>query len=237
MSRSLRRGALAAAAIVISIGALSACGAGNDAQTLEIKPDNAATTLGDIRIQNANVITQPEHGAEGPAVIAATVFNNGTKRQTLDAITLPGSDVSVQLHAAEGGGPVVVPAGGWVVLGGKGNASAVIENSREAAQNGNVQAVVFKFSETGDVPLGAFVVPATSFFKGFGPSSLPSAPAQTPSASPSASPSESGTPGAPSEETGAAGSENDNAAGSENQDETTPTDAASASVSTDTSNG
>ncbi|MGW3734767.1 DUF461 domain-containing protein [Streptomyces sp. NPDC005148] len=234
MSRSLRRGALAAAAIVISIGALSACGAGNDAQTLEIKPDNAATTLGDIRIQNANVITQPENGAEGPAVIAATLFNNGTKRQTLDAITLPGSDVSVQLHAAEGAGPVVVPAGGRVVLGGEGNASAVIENGREAAQNGNVQAVVFKFSETGDVPLGAFVVPATSFFKGFGPSSLPKAPAQTPSASPSGS----GTPGAPSAtpsgEAGAAGSEEDaGAAGSEN--ETTPTDAASASVSADTS--
>ena len=234
MSRSLRRGALAAAAIVISIGALSACGAGNDAQTLEIKPDNAATTLGDIKIQNANVITQPEHGAEGPAVIAATVFNNGTKRQTLDAITLPGSDVSVQLHAAEGSGPVVVPAGGRVVLGGEGNASAVIENGREAAQNGNVQAVVFKFSETGDVPLGAFVVPATSFFKGVGPSSLPTSSAQTPSASPS----ESETPGAPSEEAGAAGSENapddeTGAAGSEN--ETTPTDAASASVSTDAS--
>ncbi|MFE5108431.1 DUF461 domain-containing protein [Streptomyces sp. NPDC056663] len=231
MSRSLRRGALAAAAIVISIGALSACGAGNDAQTLEIKPDNAATTLGDIRIQNANVITQPENGAEGPAVIAATVFNNGTKRQTLDAITLPGSDVSVQLHPAEGAGPVVVPAGGRVVLGGEGNASAVIENGREAAQNGNVQAVVFKFSETGDVPLGAFVVPATSFFKGFGPSSLPKAPAQTPSASPSGTP---GAPsGTPSGEAGAAGSEEDaGAAGSEN--ETTPTDAASASVSADT---
>ncbi|MFF1846648.1 DUF461 domain-containing protein [Streptomyces sp. NBC_00121] len=231
MSRSLRRGALAAAAIVISIGALSACGAGNDAQTLEIKPDNAATTLGDIRIQNANVITQPENGAEGPAVIAATVFNNGTKRQTLDAITLPGSDVSVQLHAAEGAGPVVVPAGGRVVLGGEGNASAVIENGREAAQNGNVQAVVFKFSETGDVPLGAFVVPATSFFKGFGPSSLPKAPAQTPSASPSGTP---GAPsGTPSGEAGAAGSEEDaGAAGSEN--EVTPTDAASASVSADT---
>jgi hypothetical protein len=123
----------------------------------------------------------------------------------------------VQLHAAEGAGPVVVPAGGRVVLGGEGNASAVIENGREAAQNGNVQAVVFKFSETGDVPLGAFVVPATSFFKGFGPSSLPAAPAETPAASE--------TPGAPSEEAGAAGSEN----------ETTPTDAASASVSTDAS--
>ena len=153
MSRSLRRGALAAAAIAFSIASLAACGAGNDAQTLEIKPDNAATTVGDIKIQNAIVITQPETDAEGPAVIAATVFNNGTKRQTLDAITLPGSDVTVQLHAAEGAGPVAVPAGGSVVLGGKGNASAVIENGREAAQDGNVQAVIFKFSETGDVAL------------------------------------------------------------------------------------
>ncbi|MDF6043948.1 DUF461 domain-containing protein [Streptomyces sp. JH14] len=225
MSRSLRRGALAATAIVISIGALSACGAGNDAQTLEIKPDNAATTLGDIRIQNANVITQPEHNAEGPAVVAATLFNNGTKQQTLDAITLPGTGATVQLHAAGGAGPVVLPAGGRVVLGGKGNASAVIENGREAAQNGNVQAVVFKFSETGDVPLGAFVVPATSFFTGFGPSSIPVAPAATPSAA-------AGAPSAsPSEEAGAAGSEDTPGdAGSEN----TPTDAASASADTST---
>ncbi|MET7857722.1 DUF461 domain-containing protein [Streptomyces sp. NPDC005318] len=225
MSRSLRRGALAATAIVISIGALSACGAGNDAQTLEIKPDNAATTLGDIRIQNANVITQPEHDAEGPAVVAATLFNNGTKGQTLDAITLPGTGATVQLHAAGGAGPVVLPAGGRVVLGGKGNASAVIENGREAAQNGNVQAVVFKFSETGDVPLGAFVVPATSFFTGFGPSSIPVAPAATPSAS-------AGAPSAsPSGEAGAAGSENTTGdAGGES----TPTDAASASADTST---
>ena len=43
VSRSLRRGALAAAAIVFSIASLAACGAGNDAQTLEVKPDNAAT--------------------------------------------------------------------------------------------------------------------------------------------------------------------------------------------------
>lgn len=149
MSRSLRHGALAATAIVFSIASLAACGAGNDAATLKVRPDSAAARSGDISIQNANVITQPERNAEGPAVVSATLFNNGTKQQTLDAITLPGTSAAVQLHAAGGAGPVVVPVGGKVVLGGKGNASAVIEKGREAAQAGNVQAVVFKFSSTG----------------------------------------------------------------------------------------
>lgn len=214
MSRSLRHGALAATAIVFSIASLTACGAGHDAASLNVRPDSAATTSGDISIQNANVITQPERNAEGPAVVSATLFNNGVKPQTLDAVTLPGTSAAVELHAAKGSGPVVVPAGGSVVLGGKGNASAVIANGREAAQAGNVQPVVFKLSSTGEISLGASVVPATSYFTGFGPSSLPVAPTGTPSAS------ASGTPGAP-----AAGSESDS-------DKGTPSDAASASSQT-----
>ena len=60
------------------------------------------------------------------------------------------------------------------MLGGKNNASAVIENGRQAGADGNVQNVAFSFSETGDIQLGAAIVPATSFFKDFGPSALPS---------------------------------------------------------------
>ena len=71
MSRSLRRGALAATALAFSIATLSACAAGKDAQTLEIKPDNAATSVGDIKIQNVNVVTQPGRRA-GPAAVTAT---------------------------------------------------------------------------------------------------------------------------------------------------------------------
>ncbi|MFB8039258.1 DUF461 domain-containing protein [Streptomyces sp. NPDC056004] len=205
MSRSLRHGALAATAIVFSIASLAACGAGNDAATLKVRPDTAATTIGDISIQNANVVTQPELTAQGPAVVAATLFNNGTKPQTLEAITLPGSSASVQLHAAKGAGPVVVPAGGSVLLGGEGNASAVIENGSEAARAGNVQQVVFKFSSAGEVPLGAFVVPAKSYFTGYGPSTLPKAPEKSAEATPT------GSATAP-----AAGSEGDSASDSEN---------------------
>lgn len=183
MSRSLRRGALAATAIVFSIAALSACGAGNDAQTLGVRPDNAAVSVDDVKIQNAVVITQPTPGVKGPAVVSATVFNNGRQAQTLDAITLPGTTATVKLKPAEGTGPVTVPAGGSVVIGGEGNATAVIENGTEAAKNGDAQKVVFKLSKTGDVALEAFVVRGSGYYKGFGPSEVPAPPSATPTAS------------------------------------------------------
>ncbi|WP_411083864.1 DUF461 domain-containing protein [Streptomyces sp. cmx-18-6] len=195
MSRSLRHGALAATAIAFSIVSLSACAAGNNAETLQVRPDNAATSVGDVKVQNVNVITQAEAEAEGPAVVAATLFNDGTEPEVLESVTLPGTDAQVKLRAASGNGPVEIPAGGQVVIGGKGNASAVIEQGREAAQDGNVQQVVFKLSRTGDIGLGASVVPATGFFKDFGPDAPAAAP--SPSGTPAANGSE--TPAAPAE--------------------------------------
>ncbi|MET9364121.1 DUF461 domain-containing protein [Streptomyces sp. NPDC006632] len=202
MSRSLRRGALAASAIAFSLASLSACAAGNNAQTLEVKADNAYVTVGDIKVQNATVVTQPKTDAEGPAVVAATLFNNGADPQTLDSVQV-GSAV-VKLTPAKGTGAVTVPGHGSIVLGGKGNASAVIDNGREAAKNGDAQKVTFQFSKAGAVSLGAYVVPATSYFEGVGPSELPK-PKASPSGEPSgkASGSPSGTPsGGPSNAAG-----------------------------------
>ncbi len=62
------------------------------------------------------------------------------------------------------------------VLGGEGNAAAVLPSSREAVQDGNAQQVTFTFSETGEVSLRAFVFPAENFFEGWGPSEIPAAP-------------------------------------------------------------
>ncbi|MBN0045077.1 DUF461 domain-containing protein [Streptomyces actuosus] len=195
MSSSLRRGALAASVIAVSIASLAACGAGNDAQTLQVKPDNAATSVGAVKIQNALVITQPMRDAKGPAVVSATVFNTGTTAQTLDAVKVNGVDRTADLKPAEGGGKLSIPAGGSLVIGGKGNAAASLPDSSEALQDGNVEKVTFTFSETGDVSLNAFVVPATSYFTEWGPSDVPSAttaaPAATASQGASASPSES----------------------------------------------
>ncbi|MBO1337448.1 DUF461 domain-containing protein [Streptomyces sp. VRA16 Mangrove soil] len=194
MSSSLRRGALAAAAIAFSIASLAACGAGNSAQTLEVKPDNAATTVGDIKVQNATVITQPDLSSKGPAVVTATLFNNGKTDQTLDGITVDGVGKTAKLTDAKGGSTITVPAHGSVVLGGKGNASAELPNSRTAVLDGNAQPITFSFSEAGAVKLRAFVVPAESYFEKWGPSSMPATPSASATASSSASSSSSESP-------------------------------------------
>ncbi|MQY38142.1 hypothetical protein SRB17_61510 [Streptomyces sp. RB17] len=193
MSSSLRRGALAASAIVFSIASLAACGAGNDSQTLGIKPDNAATSVGNIKIQNALVITQPDLKSTGPAVISATLFNQGGTDETLQSIAIPGSTQTVKLTPAKGGN-LTVPAHGSLILGGKGNASAEIPSGRESVQDGNAQKITFTFSTTGAVSLQAFVVPATSYFDKWGPSQIPSGPA-TASPAPGATASGSAKPG------------------------------------------
>ncbi|MET7979102.1 copper chaperone PCu(A)C [Streptomyces mirabilis] len=203
MSSSLRRGSLAAAAIAFSIASLAACGAGNNAQTLEVKPDNAATSVGDIKIQNVLVITQPDTTSTGPAVVSATVFNNGRTPQTLDSVKIGGDGVA-QITPAKGGGKLTIPAGGHVILGGEGNASAALSNPGAAVKDGNAQPITFTFSKTGDVKLRAFVVPAESYFTKWGPTTLPAAPGATatgsatssksPKASTSPSDSVSGTP-------------------------------------------
>lgn len=203
MSSSLRRGALAASVLVLSIASLSACAAGNSAQTLEVKPDNAATSVGDIKLQNVNVITQPDQKTNGPAVITGRLFNNGNTDQTLRGISLPGVDSPVKLSAAKGGGQIVVPAHGSLTLGGKDNASAVLPKGREGLKDGDSQPLVFDFSSTGQVKISAFVYPATSYFSDWGPSapSSPAAPASSPAA-PQGSPSAPAAPASPSAQQG-----------------------------------
>lgn len=191
MSSSLRRGALAAAAIAFSIASLAACGAGNDAQTLQVKPDNAATTVGDIKVQNALIITQPGTQTKGPAVVSVTLFNNGSDPQTLDAVRVDG-DGTAQITPAPGSGKLTIPAGGSVVLGGKGNASAALPDLGSSVQDGNAQKITFSFSKAGDVSLRAFVVPAQSYFDKWGPSNIPAAPGATAEATASTSPDTAG---------------------------------------------
>jgi copper(I)-binding protein len=194
VSSSLRRGALAAAVLAFSIASLAACAAGSDAQTLEVKPDNAATSVGDVKIQNALVITQPDASSTGPAVISATLFNNGRTAQTLDSVSVAG-DGTAEITPAQGKGKLTIPPGGSVILGGKGNASAALKNPGTAVKAGNAQKVTFTFSKTGAVSLLAFVVPAESYFSKWGPSNIPAAPGSpaSPSASTSAGSSASAT--------------------------------------------
>ena len=221
MSSSLRRGALAAAAIAVSIASLAACGAGSDAQTLQVKPDNPETKVGDIKVQNALIITQPDRQSTGPAAISATLFNNGDSPQTVDSITLPNVNQTAELKAAKGNGPLTVPAHGSLVIGGKGNASASLPNGHAAVQDGSVRQVTFTLSTTGDVSLRAFVVPAQSYFTKWGPSAVPTS-----------VPSPSATPGKPTPGKTASGSPKPGHSASPSAPASpNPTSAASASAS------
>ena len=180
---------LAATAVALSIAPLAACGAGNEAQTLNMAPDNASAAQGDISILNANVVTAAEGGDH--AGISARLYNKGDKDQTLHSITLPGTGAKVTLRPAKGDGPVVVPAGGTVALGGRGNASAEITDASRI-RLGDAQTVVFTLSRTGDISLRALVVPAKHEYGHVGPSTTPapepttSAPSGAPDGSPSA---------------------------------------------------
>lgn len=197
MSSSLRRGTLAATALTLSVAALSACSAGNNAQTAEVKPDNAALTQGDIKIQNVNVVTAPD--GSGPATVTGRVFNDGTKDETLNGITVSGSS-QAKLSPAKGQQKLVVPAGGSLMLGGKNNAAALLPDARKAGvTDGNAQPVTFDLSSTGALKLRAAVVPAKHQWKDVGPTTQPSVDAsQQPSAGASESPSgQSGEQGAP----------------------------------------
>ncbi|MGH3312314.1 MAG: DUF461 domain-containing protein [Streptomyces sp.] len=200
MSSSLRRGTLAATALVLSVATLSACAAGNDAQTLQVRPDNAATSVGDIKIQNVNVLTAPS--GSGPAAVTARIFNNGSEDETLKAITVKGANARVKLSPAKGEKALTVPAGGSLALGGKGNAAAVLRDvGSSSVPDGNAQPVTFDLSRTGAVRLRATVVPASGEYEKFGPSvrPSPSAPSGSPSGSPTATPTDasgSASPGA-----------------------------------------
>ncbi|BCL28957.1 DUF461 domain-containing protein [Streptomyces aurantiacus] len=229
MSSSLRRGALAAAAIAFSIASLAACGAGNKAQTLEIKPDNAAVTVGNIKIHNAVVITQPELESTGPAAVTAILYNSGRTAQTLESVKVEGIGQAARLKPAKDSKKLTVPAGGSLVLGGKDNASAVLESSREAFKDGDAQPVTFTFSKTGDVKLEAFVVPAKGYFSEWGPTEVPAAPSTEPSASESESGAATGSATPTGSATGSASGETEET-GEAGEASSHVSDAASASA-------
>ncbi|WP_059007620.1 hypothetical protein [Streptomyces specialis] len=221
MSSSLRRGP-AAAFFAFSIAALTACGAGNGAETGNIRPDNAAAQVDEIKVQNVNVVL-PESG-DGPGAISARLFNEGTEDQTLESVTLPDSGGRVELVPADGEDAVVGPAGGSVALGsGDGHAAAYIEDPAATdVALGNAQHVVFTLSETGEIGLFARVVPDTGVYEGeWGPS-----PAATPDPTASADVEDTPDPDVTDEaDNEAAGDEATDGAADEATDEATGEDA------------
>ncbi|MED7953120.1 MULTISPECIES: DUF461 domain-containing protein [unclassified Streptomyces] len=194
MSRSLRRGSIAAIA-ALAIASLSSCAAGNTPETLEIKPDNAAATLGaDIRLNNIVVVTGDESSGEhtGPANVTVNISNTGAEALELQSITV-GSGATATF-ADDKGAPlstIVVPPGGAVLLGGQGNPSAKVASASLSV--GGYVNTAFAFKNHEKLETEASVSPNKGLYQGFGPTSAPGAvppkKAATPTAPASGSPS------------------------------------------------
>ncbi|KJK55926.1 hypothetical protein [Saccharothrix sp. ST-888] len=186
MSRSLRRGAIAAL-VLAAIVPLSACAAGNTPETLQIKPDNAATSLGqNLKLNNIVVVTRADAIGDqaGPANVSVNIANSGTTPETLQSVTA-GEGAAATFTDAKGAPvtEVVIPAGGSVLLGGQGQPAAHLASA--AVKVGGFAPVTFTFAKAGKVTSQAQVSPATGLYAAFGPT-VATAPPAVPSASASA---------------------------------------------------
>ncbi|WP_371480847.1 DUF461 domain-containing protein [Kitasatospora sp. NBC_00315] len=194
MSRSLRRGSLAAVA-ALAIASLSACATGNNAETLEVKPDNASVSLGDtLTLNNIVVVTGDESSGQhtGPANVTVNISNTGSAPATLKSITVAGGAATFTDPAGASLGQVVIPAGGALLIGAEGAPSAHVASA--TLQVGGFAPTAFGFTEAGTVETQAAVYPNLGYYKGYGPqpaaaptaSVSPSAAASSATASPAA---------------------------------------------------
>ncbi|GAA2745028.1 DUF461 domain-containing protein [Kitasatospora cinereorecta] len=198
MSRSLRRGAIAALAIA-AIVPLAACSAGNSPATMQVTPDSAATSIGsDIKLNNIVVVTPASAQAEytGPANVTVNISNTGTAPESLKSITVGGA--AATFADAQGGSisEIVIPAGGSVLLGGNGRPVAKVSSAKVTV--GGLVDTAFTFGQAGNVTAPVNVQPAVAYYADYGPKAE-AAPSPKPSASAPAatgSPAASGSPSA-----------------------------------------
>ncbi|MFJ7245741.1 DUF461 domain-containing protein [Kitasatospora sp. NPDC098652] len=194
MSRSLRRGSIAAIA-ALAIASLSSCAASNTPDTLQIKPDNAAATLGtNLRLNNIVIVTGVGTSGDytGPANVVVNISNTATTPAELQSITVGNASATLADAAGAPQSSIVIPAGSSVAIGGQGNPSASL--SAAAVHIGGFANTTFAFKDGQKVDAQAGVSPDSDkgLYKGFGPT-------------PAAVPAKTGSPAATAPATPAAG--------------------------------
>ncbi|MBC3843579.1 DUF461 domain-containing protein [Streptacidiphilus sp. 4-A2] len=168
MSRSLRRGAVAAV-IIATAPVLAACSAGDGAATLQVKPDSAATSIGSsLKLNGITVITATNGSNEANVVVS--IANQTTTAETLTGVSVSGTPATLS-------GPAVIPPLGSLLVSGPGQVSATVADLTQTA--GQNVPVTFTFSTNGSVSTQALVNAGTGDYAAYAPS--------TPSASPTPS--------------------------------------------------
>lgn len=121
-ARFPRRFALVVAATAGTAAFAAGCAAGPGAATLQIQPNFAAGSAGDVQALNVVVVVDP---ATGAAQLTGTVVNNGDQATTLTGVSVNGKSVPVNsggglFVGAHGAVNLAPPTGLKVVLAGSG---------------------------------------------------------------------------------------------------------------------
>ncbi|WP_406297936.1 hypothetical protein OG948_20590 [Embleya sp. NBC_00888] len=191
MSRSLRRGALAATvAVVLPLAA--GCASGNDAETSKIQPDTANTAFGALKIQNVQLVTSDP--GKNLVALGGALFNEGTTPETITKVTVDGAGQAL-------GGPLTIPAGGSLYLvdrpqgmaaespQGKAYLGPLVFPDAAKVEAGSWRKVTFAFGTNGETSLNVSVHGPSGYFAQLKPT-----PAFTPPPAPPAAPPTTAAP-------------------------------------------
>jgi hypothetical protein len=155
------RFALVIAAVAGTAAVATGCAAGPGAATLQIQPNFAAGTTGDVQALNVVVVVDP---ATGTAQLTGTVVNNGDQAATLTGVSLNGKAVALSGSA----GLTVAPHGALNLAAPSGPKLAVA-NSGVAA--GHISPVALTFDGGKAISLSVPAEPNTGIYQQFQPSS------------------------------------------------------------------
>ncbi|MFI1584104.1 hypothetical protein [Embleya sp. NPDC020630] len=166
MSRSLRRGALAATvAVVLPLAA--GCASGKEAETGKIKPDTASTAFGSLKIQNVQLVTSDP--GKNLVALGGALFNEGTTPETITKVTVDGAGAAL-------GGPLTIPAGGAAYLidrpqgmaaddpQGRVYLGPLVFPNAAKVEAGSFRRVTFAFGTAGETSLDVSVHSPSSYY-------------------------------------------------------------------------
>lgn len=152
--------ALVIAAFAGTAAFATGCAAGGGAATLQIQPNFAAGSTGDIQALNMVVVVDP---ATGDAQVTGTVVNNGDQPTTLSGVTVNGKSVSVS------SGGLAVPAHSALNLAAPNGSKIVLTDSGSTA--GHDSPVALTFAGGASISVAASTAANTGIYQQFQPSS------------------------------------------------------------------
>ncbi|GAA2013265.1 hypothetical protein GCM10009839_04930 [Catenulispora yoronensis] len=151
------RSVLVAAAVAGTALTAAGCAAGPGAATLQIQPNFAAGSAGDVQALNMVVVVDP---ASGAAQVTGTVVNNGDQATSVTAITLNGKSVPLT-----GSALTVAPHGALNLATGS---KVVLANSGSKA--GHTSPVSLTLAGGAAITVAAQTEPNTGVYEQYKPS-------------------------------------------------------------------